>query len=525
MLITDLIVEIRNNDYERVAQIPVTELVGATFVSQYNNVGSWSVEIPNGYTTAELLRTPGYGLIVTGPSGVIISGPTVHASLEQETSDVKGTWVISGVDDSVLLADRLAYPTPSSDDVTLQTQAYDTQSGPAETVIKGYVTRNISASAGTARAISELTVETDSGRGDVVTVAARFDNLQEFCFNIADTGKIGYTIEQSGNALEFKVYEPLDRTSTVRMDITNNKVEKTQYQYANPKATRVVVAGSGEAEERLFYEGTTTDSVTAEALWNRRVEVFIDDRGSETEEQFLQKSDEYLVANGSTGISVSVTPTDDVNMRYGYDWGLGDKVTVVVDDVEASSVVTAVGIKISDDGIRIGATLGQPISLDFESKVIGKVSNHENRISHIERNTTGFGVDTVYQPGGGSTGTMPVFPASAFEASYTRFGNMIHFSIFVDFTGITSFGTGQYYLTLPYNVAHSYDLRDGCLHDTSASAQYHISGHILAGSNTMYLSASDKVASGIQDVAFTSTVPVTLTTADRFHIAGTVQIQ
>jgi hypothetical protein len=525
MFISDLTVEIRNDNYERIAQIPVTELVGATFVSQYNNVGSWSVQIPNGYAVAELLRTPGYGIIVTGPNGTIISGPTVHASLEQETSDVKGTWVISGVDDSVLLADHLAYPTPSTADVTAQTQAYDAQTDYAETVIKGYVTRNISESAGTIRAIDALTVETDLARGAIVTASARFNNLQELLFDLADTGGIGYTIEQNDNALEFKVYEPVDRTSTVRMDIANNKVDKTQYQYAHPTATRVVIAGSGEAEERLFYEGTTTGSTEAEALWNRRVEAFIDDRGSDTTEQFSQKSDEYLTANGSTGISVAVTPTDDVNMRYGYDWGLGDRVTVVVDDIEASSVVTSVGIKISGDGIRIAATLGQPVSLDFESKVITKVSNHENRISNIERNTTGYGVDTIYQPGGGSTGTMPVFPASAITGSYTRFGNMIHFSILVEFTGITSFGTGQYYLTLPYNVAHSYDLRDGCLHDVSASTQFHISGHVNAGSNTLYLSASDKIGSSIQDVAFTSTVPVTLTTSDRFHIAGTVQIQ
>jgi hypothetical protein len=186
--------------------------------------------------------------------------------------------------------------------------------------------------------------------------------------------------------------------------------------------------------------------------------------------------------------------------------------------------VTAVGISIQEDGVRVSADLGTPVLTNFDAKIISKIDNQETRISNIERNTTGNGVDTLYQPGGGTSGTQPVFPASAIEGSYTRFGNMIHFAIKVTFTGITSFGTGQYYLTLPYPAIHSYDLRDGCLHDVSASTQFQVSGHVLAGSNQLWLSAADKVASGIQDVPFTSTFPVTLTTADTFHIAGTIQI-
>jgi hypothetical protein len=95
----------------------------------------------------------------------------------------------------------------------------------------------------------------------------------------------------------------------------------------------------------------------------------------------------------------------------------------------------------------------------------------------------------------------------------------------VDFSNITGFGTGQYFLTLPYNSAHNYQMRDGCLHDISAGTDYHISGHIFAGSNVLWLSSSDKVGSSIQDVDFTHNSPVTLSTADNFHIAGTYEIE
>jgi hypothetical protein len=524
MLITDLTVEIRDSNLNRVGQIMPTELVGSTFISRFNNVGSWTLNLPNGSDAAELLRTPGYGLILTGVDGVIISGNTIHATLVQSTADVVGYWEISGIDDSALLSDRLAYPEPTNASVDTQSVAYDNRSGNAETVLKEYVDANISATAGTIRAIPYLTVETDEARGLPVSAAARFETLQSLFYPVAAAGGIGYTIEQSGSDLEFQVYEPVDRSSTIRMDLANNKLTKTQYDYANPRSTRVIVGGAGEAEERVFYEGTTAESLAAETLWKRRIETFLDNRGSADSTELIQKADEYLIENGVTGISVAVTPTDNETMRYGYDWGLGDRVTVVIDETESTAVVTAVGISIQADGVRVSATLGTPVLTNFDSKIIAKIDNQETRISNIERNTTGNGVDTIYQPSGGTSSTQPVFPASAIEGSYTRFGNLIHFAIKVTFTDITSFGTGQYYLTLPYPAIHPYDLRDGCLHDDSTSTQYQISGHVVAGSDELWLSAADKVGASIQDVAFTSTNPVTLTTADSFHIAGTIQI-
>jgi hypothetical protein len=165
------------------------------------------------------------------------------------------------------------------------------------------------------------------------------------------------------------------------------------------------------------------------------------------------------------------------------------------------------------------------VPLDVESKLVAKTKDADARIGNLERNTTGFGISTTYQPNGGTSGTQPTFSGPAIFGSYTRFGNMAHFAIDVDFSNITGFGTGQYFLTLPYNSAHNYQLRDGCLHDISAGTDYHISGHIFAGSNVLWLSSSDKVGSNIQDVDFTHNSPVNLSTADNFHIAGTYEIE
>lgn len=129
---------------------------------------------------------------------------------------------------------------------------------------------------------------------------------------------------------------------------------------------------------------------------------------------------------------------------------------------------------------------------------------------------------TSYTVGGGTDGTQPTFTGDPmFYGSHVRIGNLVHFEIDVDFDNITSFGTGQYYLTLPFAAASENFFRSGSLFDSDANIQFHISGEVQPGSATIILYSSDKVASTVEDVPFTSTYPATLTTADHFHISGT----
>jgi hypothetical protein len=83
---------------------------------------------------------------------------------------------------------------------------------------------------------------------------------------------------------------------------------------------------------------------------------------------------------------------------------------------------------------------------------------------------------------------------------------------------ITGFGTGQYYMTLPFESKFNYLFSDGCLHDISTNDQYAVLGHATAGSNVITLLST---ASNGRQVPFTNSAPVNLSTADNFHIAGT----
>jgi hypothetical protein len=400
MLISDLTVEVRNSTLARVGQILPADLRGLELALRYNKIGGWKVSLRGDHPIVDTLRAPGSGLIVTGLTGVIISGPTASATYTKTSSDTTGTWEIIGTDDSIILGERLAYPVPSTDDLSLQTAAYDTRTGPAETVVKEYVAANMGASAPASRRITGLTVDTDLGRGETVKGNARFESLGALAESLLVTSSLGFDVIQNGSNLTFNVYEPVDRSATIRMDVDNLRLTSSTYSYTSPVATRVIVGGSGDGAARILLERSSTESVAAETTWGRRIEVFSDSRSSSASVDLAQTGDEILTDKGKTIESISVKPSDDETMALGRDWGLGDKVTVVVGTLEVVKVVSEIAIAVTDDGIKIGATVGDPAvasASDPESVVISSMTNQEARISNLERNEVGVGAQKLVQ--------------------------------------------------------------------------------------------------------------------------------
>jgi hypothetical protein len=127
--------------------------------------------------------------------------------------------------------------------------------------------------------------------------------------------------------------------------------------------------------------------------------------------------------------------------------------------------------------------------------------------------------ETSFTVNGGTLGTQPTFNgAPLFSGSYVKTGPLVHFQIQVDMDNITSFGTGQYYVDLPFASKYGYQVREGCLHDVSTGKQYAIGGHVYAGNSRLSLSFTNTNG---QDESFDFNSPVTLTSEDNFHIAGT----
>lgn len=390
MKVTDLLVEVRDSTLNRVGIITPDYLVGFTMVLRYNAISTWTLSLPTGHAMETALKTPGSGIIVTFNGNTLLSGPTTWVQTIQTADNPDGVTQVTGLDDSVLLRDRLAYPTPTTADVTAQTTAYDVRTGTAEDVIKGYVNANMGSTAPAARKIASLTVAGSLLRGATVKGSARFDVVYDLLQTLADASgnagtPLGFDVLQVGTGLVFDVYQPTDRSKTIRLDIANNRLVETTYSMAQPKTTRVIVGGSGDLTARVFTERTSTTSLAAETAWGRRIEKFADARDTSDATTLNTSGDSILATDGKAQVTASVRPSDDQAMLFGIDWFLGDTVTIVVGSYELAAVVTEMGLSVDVDGVRLFGTVGEPQLQDYESQINARQADLASRMNQLER--------------------------------------------------------------------------------------------------------------------------------------------
>lgn len=133
----------------------------------------------------------------------------------------------------------------------------------------------------------------------------------------------------------------------------------------------------------------------------------------------------------------------------------------------------------------------------------------------------GVAVETSFVVMGGTTGPGSVQPtfngAPLFTGTYIKIGPWVAFQIQVDFSNILTFGSGQYYINLPFTSKYAYQFRSGSLQDPEADFRWSISGQVLSGSNQMKLFYN--AASG-KDEIFDYNSPHVLDTTNDFYISG-----
>lgn len=191
--------------------------------------------------------------------------------------------------------------------------------------------------------------------------------------------------------------------------------------------------------------------------------------------------------------------------------------------LQMNTGVTLIGGGGLDGALRVKDSSGNDIFKALGEVVLagdGQYLNSvlpENQIATVSDVENG-NPEVSFTVNGGSLGTAPTFDgAPLFSGTYVKIGSLVHFQIQVLFTNITSFGTGQYYVDLPFPAKYGYQMRNGCIHDTSNGNQWAITGHVLAGESRMSLFFS---AGSGQDEIFDYNSPFVLQTVDKFHISG-----
>ncbi len=329
-------------------------------VLRWRQPGSWSITVDDLNDAAWALTKPGASIVLRDPDtgGTVVSGPmTLPRLLADENTP--GRIVAHGETDEVHLRDRLAYPVPASPPNNQAADSHDRRSGPASTVLLAYVNANAGPGARPERRVPGLTLATDPGVGDYVIGAARFPNLLDLLEELAVAGgDVGFDVRRTlTTGPVFRVYRPRDLTRAGRFALVLGNVTDLDWALAAPKATVVIGGGQGDLEARTFV---AAEDQAAADRWHRRIETFHDAR-AEGDPAKLQQDVETKLAEAGETAQAKISPRDGPNLRYGIDYGLGDRITVEAAPARTvTGVIREVEITVTPDGTRYEPRVGDP---------------------------------------------------------------------------------------------------------------------------------------------------------------------
>lgn len=356
----------------------IDDFIKLEMVLRFNGVSTWTLDLPADGTDAAVMDFDG-GLVVSRDGQTVMSGPV--AARDRVWNAKTNALTLAGVDDTVWLARRLALPDPAGP--PYDTQAYDVRTGPAETVMHGFVDYNAGPSAKSERQVPGLILAPDLGRGTSVTGRGRFHPLHELLPRLALAGgDLGFRIVQDGDQLLFEVYEPSDLTGTAKFSEGLGNLAELKYFERAPAGNYAYVAGGGEGTARVIVEGGDSGSIVRYG----RHEMFVDQRQTEDVGELTQKRDETLDESAArTGLGI--TPIDTERLAYGIDYRLGDRVTAIVDGTSIADVLREVHIVLDGDGVTVKPTIGTPGQHDPRRvlNIFDRFDQLNQRVGQLER--------------------------------------------------------------------------------------------------------------------------------------------
>lgn len=331
MTTSDWKVEVRDINRQRIGELDDYQLLDMSL--KLNDVSTWRLTIDRRNRLAADLLADGAGIIVHRNGQVQLSGFWTDQDHGRDLS--KNTVTVSGVDDTAWLTRRQAYPDPN--DITPPyAVAEDVRTGQASAVIRQFVDENGGLATAVARRIPGLFagVGVDPAVGPTLTGTGKWQKLLPLCQELATASEaqgapIGFRIIQSGTDLLFEMWAPEDKTGAVVFSLERGNLAAFSYKRTAPTMTYAIVGGDGEGTARTFSEKANG---ALQAQWGRIEDDLVDSRNAATAAELGQAADQAL-AEGAGTTSLSVTPIDLDTQRYGVDYMLGDRVTVLLDAI------------------------------------------------------------------------------------------------------------------------------------------------------------------------------------------------
>jgi hypothetical protein len=358
--------------YENGVLIGQQEFSRLEVVRRFNSASRFELTVPIdkmllgvnfGYNTKFDIREDGI---------IIFTGRVIQTKREwnNSTNNPVDEVTVTGRDGLYFLGGRLAVPVPSGPPYT--SSAYDTRTGPAETIMKQYVSYNAGPNATTPRRFTWLSIATDSARGTTLTAKTRFENLMDILTGIANVANLGFQTV----ADIFDVYVPSDKRASVRFSPDLGNLSSLEYTLDIATANYFICGGGGDLTSRTFYEEGDSDSI----MLCGRLEEFADRRDT-TDTSLMHAEILSRFETSLHKVQMHVEPIELPTMRFNTDFYLGDTVDVDVDGVWVSSQVQEAGLVVNQEGVKSRFELGQ---FGLSQAELNK-SPYVRRVNFLER--------------------------------------------------------------------------------------------------------------------------------------------
>lgn len=303
----------------------------------------------------------------------------------QMDSDVNGDIAkISGRDLRAILAQRDIVPTNYTS--VDGTAGYDTRNGASETIIKGLVLDNVASPTQEGRAVANLTIAPDMGRGvQDDKYMARFNVLTDVLTDIGKDAKLGYTMQtvrKEGEPLGF-LFEcrvGLDRTSgqsvnsraifeIERGNVVAMSYHKSRRNYYNAFYTTRSGARFADEALTLLYTREGEEMPTGIDRREKWLNISVSsDVPAGEEYNELKRQAQLEMANFKETLSFTAKVNNNSDLRYMRDYREGDTVTVMRKDwgVTLTAQITRVQVSESAGSSGIVVTFGSDMPNVFK---------------------------------------------------------------------------------------------------------------------------------------------------------------
>lgn len=314
-----------NKDYQYQGIVPAPDAV--TGLSVWNGTGNCAFTVPLDCPRLDRMTEPGARVVIAlkrpgmNEESVLLSGPVNEIQgvglgyLPQRVFQVDDDWDIFN--------EILAWPTPHKV-ITEQDEKWYTAVGPAETVVRMYVTANAP------RQGVAVSVAASTGLGPTTTIQARMQPISDRLFpKVSDLG-LGVRVYQKPDENVRRLITWIPTTRTKVLTEESGVIQPgAEFVRRSPTATRCVVGAGGEDTARVFREYIDT---AAETKWGVSRSFLVDAQDIEETDPNIttlmqERADEALAENREQ-VSLKVELIETDYWQFGKAYELGDLIPI-----------------------------------------------------------------------------------------------------------------------------------------------------------------------------------------------------